>query len=74
MTLDQLRKALEHRFEHAVRRGYVTAQDVDAALGDAREYAAAQVEAHARPGPWPPRGPDRRQHPQGHNPRREEAS
>lgn len=60
MNLDQLRSSVERRLALVARRGTVTGEDVEAVLLDAGEYAAAQVELHARPGPWPPRRPERR--------------
>lgn len=49
--------------------GYLGTEETENRIAlSAGEYAAAQVEAHARPGPWPPRHPERRG---GHAARRE---
>ena len=58
MDLDQLRAEIEGVLTHD---GEVTDRDVETILLAAREYAAAQVELHARPlpWPWPPRRPSK---------------
>ena len=53
MTRAEFRAALERRLREASRRGKVTSADLDLITGDADDYAAHEIEEHARSVPWP---------------------
>ena len=67
MTIDDLAAEFRSVLVRHAAEGSTDSDCLRRLLGAAREYAAAQVEEHARakPWPWPPRRPEPHQLEQG---------